>query len=358
MAKPAITLKTIADQLGYSVSTVSRVLNGLADKYRISKETQEAIKDAAQRLDFTPNPLARGLRMNKSNTIGLVIPDISNPFFSSIARNVEHEARKHHYSIILCDTDENTALEIESLQLLQNRKVDGLIMLPVGQTSQHIEKVYQTGMPMVIIDRYFKDVDIPYVASDNYKGAFEAVSYLIQSGHTTIGCIQGLRHTMPNSERLRGYIEAHQYYNLPVNERLIVGDGFGEQNGFLETKLLIRKEKELTAIFALSNLISLGSIRALKEEGLRIPDDISIISFDDQPYSEYLSTPMSTISQQNKEMGQIAVKHLISQIDSTIRPSGEYVLLSTKLIKRSSVKILSASKNIIKQINRGVVSMQ
>ncbi|MBN2410913.1 LacI family DNA-binding transcriptional regulator [candidate division KSB1 bacterium] len=343
--KNNITLKTIAHQLGISESTVSRVLNGKASKYRISKKTEEIILKTAKELNFTPNPLARSLRLNKTNTIGLVIPDISNPFFSSIARNVEQEARKLGYSIILCDTEEDTDLEKESLELLELRKVDGLIISPVGQTFNYIKRIYNNGMPIVIIDRYFPDLDIPYVTSDNYKGAFEAISYLIDNGHRSIACIQGLTHTSPNNERVRGYREALLNYHLPVDEALIVGDSFGEQNGYLETKLLLKNEKNITAIFSVSNLISLGALRAIYEEGLRVPEDISIISFDDQPYSDYLATPMTTVTQKNKEMGQISIKLLINQIESKIRFSSKCVILPTKLIKRKSVKLKNETGN-------------
>jgi len=338
--KSNITLKTIAQQLGVSESTVSRVLNGKASKYRISKKTEENILKTAKELNFTPNPLARSLRLNKTNTIGLVIPDISNPFFSSIARYIEQEARKLGYSIILCDTEENTELEKESLELLELRKVDGLIISPVGQTHNCIKRIYNNGMPIVIIDRHFPNLDIPFVASDNYNGALNATSYLIENGHKIIACIQGLTHTTPNNERVRGYCDAHKKYNLPVDESLIVGDSFGEQNGYLETKLLLKNAKHITAIFAVSNLISLGALKAIYEESLKVPEDISIISFDDQPYSDFLATPMTTVTQKNKEMGQIAIKLLINQIETKIRFSGKCVILPTKLIHRKSVKII------------------
>ncbi len=343
--KNNITLKTIARQLGISESTVSRVLNGKASKYRISKKTEQIILKTAKKLNFTPNPLARSLRLNKTDTIGLVIPDISNPFFSSIARNIEQEARKLGYSIILCDTEEDTKLEKDSLELLELRKVDGLIISPVGQTPDFIKKIYNNGMPIVIIDRYFPDLDIPYITSDNYKGAFEAISYLIENGHRIIACIQGLTHTSPNNERVRGYRDALIKNNIPVDETLIVGDSFGEQNGYLETKLLLKNEKNITAIFSVSNLISLGALRAIYEEGLKVPDDISIISFDDQPYSDYLATPMTTVTQKNKEMGQIAIKLLINQIESKIRFSSKSVILPTKLIKRKSVVLIKYDMN-------------
>jgi len=336
--EPNLTLKTIATRLGVSTSTVSRVLSGKGAEYRISEQTSKKIYQLVEELNFTPNILARSLRLKKTNTIGLIIPDISNPFFASIAKSVEREARKFGYSIILCDTEETTDLEIRALQILRNRKVDGLIILPVGQNSSHLKKISNRELPIVIVDRYFNGLNIPYVGSDNYQGAKEAVKYLIENGHHRIACIQGLRHTTPGDDRVKGYIDAHKETKCPIDHSLIVGDNFGEQNGYIETKLLLKRKPYPSALFALSNLISMGALRAVKEEGLNVPEDISIISFDDQPYSGFLATPMTTVAQQNSEMGKIAVKLLFDQMTTKESIENHSVILPTTLIIRKSVQ--------------------
>ncbi|HHE55253.1 MAG TPA: LacI family transcriptional regulator [Caldithrix abyssi] len=334
------TLKIIAEKTGVSVTTVSRVLNGQATRYRISKETSEKIYKCAKELHYTPDSLARGLRLKRTHIIGLIIPDISNPFFATIAYNIEVEARKAGYSIMLCDSEENTELEIESIKLLQSRKVDGLLICPVGQKSEHLERLHNEGIPLVIVDRYFPDLPFSYVVSDNYNGAKAAVEYLIENGHKKIACIQGLLNTRVNDDRVRGYKDAHIKHGLTIDETLIVGDSFGEKNGYIGAKLILSRSSP-TAIFAASNLIALGSLRAISEEGFKIPDDISIISFDDQPYTEYLATPLTTIAQPHSEMGQIAVKLIIEQIESKGNFNPVKLKLPTKLIKRKSVKRLS-----------------
>jgi LacI family transcriptional regulator len=332
------TLKSIATKLGVSVSTVSRVINGKSIRYRISKDTQDAILKVAKELSYSPNQLARGLRLKRTNTIGYIIPDISNPFFSSIAKSVEKFARKFGYSILLCDSEENTDIEKESLQLMLNRKVDGLIISPVGLEVSHLVAISQKNIPIVLLDRYFPDLNIPFVTSDNYQGALEAVKLLIENGHTRIACIQGLKNTSPNNDRVKGYRDAHSKHDLEIDGSLLVGDSFGEENGYIETKLLLKKSLLPTAIFSVSNLISLGAIRAISEEGLKIPDDISMISFDDQPYSRFLSTPMTTVSQQSAQIGQIATKLLIDQIESNRSVEAKGIFLPTKIIMRESVK--------------------
>ena len=338
MKSSNVTLKSIADRLNVSVTTVSRVLNGKSDRYRISRETQELINTAAKELSYSPNQLARGLRLKRTNTIGYIIPDISNPFFSCIAKSVEKSARKLGYSILLCDSEEDTKIEENLLQLMIDRKVDGLIISPVGIEVNHLRRIAQKNIPIVLLDRYFPELNLPFVTSDNYKGAFEAVNMLIEYGHRRIACIQGLVNTSPNNDRVRGYIDAHKTHDLLVDKKLIVGDSFGEDNGYIETKLLLKQDNLPTALFAVSNLISLGAIRAISEEGLKIPDDISMVSFDDQPYSRFLSTPMTTVSQQNAQIGQIAIKLLIDQIESNRQLEPKGIFLPTILISRDSVK--------------------
>lgn len=337
------TLKTIAEEVGYSVATVSRVLNGQASEYRISKEAEQLITEVARKIDFSPNILAKGLRKKRTFTLGLVIPDISNPFFSNIVRNIERAARKMGYSIILCDSDENTDLEIQLLQTLKARKVDGLIVFPVGIDGRHLLKVFEQGIPLVLIDRCFPEFDIPFVCSDNYAGAKEAVSYLLENGHRLIACIQGLQNTMPNNDRVRGYRDAYRELGVEVKEHLIVGSSFGMHNGYIEAKMLLNLKNRPTAIFACSNLIALGSLQAISEENLAVPNDISIVSFDDQTYSSFLRTPMTTINQQGEEMGEISVRLLLNQLDKHLdKNQNTKIYLPTKLIKRKSVKMIAA----------------
>lgn len=331
------TLKRIAEQLGVSTTTVSRVLSGQARQYRISQATEEAVRKLAQEYNFIPNPIARGLRLSKTSTIGLIIPDISNPFFAGIARQIAQGARGHGYSVILCDSQDNVELEIQSLDLLRAQNVEGLVLCPVGQTAAHLKPFERGELPIVLVDRYFPSLALAYVASDNAAGAREATNYLVEQGHRRIACLQGLPGTSPNEDRLRGYREALATHRIAIDETLVVGNSFGEQNGYIETKLLLRAPKPFTAILALSNLIALGALRALAEEKVRVPHDVSIVSFDDQPYLAYLATPMTTVAQRHHEMGEVAVKLLFDQIRAPQPTASGGILLPTTLIHRKSV---------------------
>lgn len=332
-------INDLAEILGLSITTVSRVLNGKAETYRISSDTKQKVLDTAREYNYVPNQLARGLKLKKTSTIGLIIPDISNPFFADIAQSIEFEARKNGYSLILCDSGEDIVLENELITLLQSHKVAGIIIAPVGTKYDHLLLTYKSGTALVIVDRSFPEIDLPSICSDNYQGSFEAVNYLIFMGHKRIACIQGIPESFPNKERVLGYMDALNKNKIPFDQSLIVGRDFSRENGYKQTRLIFSVKDPPTAIFALSNLISLGVLQAVNEIGIKIPEDLSLISFDEQPYSAYLGTPMTTISQKKSEMGQFAVDILINQINDTeYNNKSVNMKLKTTLIIRNSVK--------------------
>ena len=342
---PQPTLQHIAERSGVSVTTISRVLSGQASRYRISKKTEAAVRRVAKEFNFVPNQLARGLRLKKTLKIGLVIPDISNPFFAGIARQVTLGTHKHGYSVVLCDSEDSTDLEVQSLTLLRSQNVEGIVLCPVGQSGEHLARFVGGKLPIVLVDRFFSDLALPYVSSDNVTGAKEATEFFIANGHRRIACLQGLRGTSPNESRVHGYKLALTAHHLPIDENLIVGDSFTEQSGYIETKLLLRTQPDVKAILALSNVNALGAIRALAEEKRRIPEDMSIISFDDTPYSAYLATPLTTVAQTFSELGEVAVKLLFDQIQSDRGMTKGGILLPTNLIVRKSVKHLETQFN-------------
>ncbi len=335
-----VNIKYIAQKTGLSNSTVSRVLNGKAKSYRISESTQKKVLQAVEEFNYIPNRLARGLKLNKTETLGLIIPDISNPFFADIARSIESEARKHGYTIILCDSTDSVEMEKELLQLMQARQVDGIVIAPVGTSDVHLREVSQKGMPVMVIDRSFPESPLPFITSDNFKGAVEAVSYLINQGHTAIACIQGIADSHPNKQRVKGYQQALAEAGIPYRDEFVAGSQFSKENGYRQAKNLFDLNHPPTAIFALSNLISLGVLEAAREKGKQIPEDVSLISFDEQPYSAYLGTPMSTIDQQKHEIGKLAIMHLLEMIKNEKPLSDIKIYIPTKLIKRDSVKLL------------------
>lgn len=331
----------IAEKSGFSITTVSRVLNGKADKYRISKDTQQKIKATAEELNYVPNEFARNLRTGKSKTIALIVPSLKNPFFAEIASAVNTEVRKYNYITLIGDSDDNIENEKTEILHLSSRNLDGMIIVPCGDEWEHLEKIQRKGIPLICIDRYFEDIDLSFVSSDNYEGAYSASKYLIEQGHTSIACIQGIRHSTPNIQRVKGFVDAME--NSGITSYTVTGDAFSEQNGYLETKLLLRQKVRPTAIFAFSNTIAMGCIKALKEEKVKMPEDISLLTFDENPYLNFIEPPLTCVSQPVEDICKIAVKILFSTIlEHDIAP--KHVLLKTQLNVKASVRNLGYLK--------------
>lgn len=338
MANQKVNITVISEKTGLSISTVSRVLNGKADQYRISKDSQQKIREAAEKLNYVPNQFAANLKSGKSKTIALILPSLNNPFFAGIASEINAEIRKQGYITIIGDSDENKDIEREELLQMESRNIEGLVIAPCNQDWSYLKKMYDHGLPVVCIDRYFEDLNIPYVSTDNYEGAYIATKYLIENGHNRISCIQGVQQSTPNKLRIKGYKDA--MLEAGITEYSISGDDFSVQNGYLETKLLLQQKQRPTAIFALSNTIAMGSIKTLKEEKVRVPDDISIITFDDHPYLDYLATPLTCVTQPTSNICKIATKYLFSMLKKK-EIEIKQVLLKPELKHRSSVRRLN-----------------
>ncbi len=340
----AVTINDIAAKAKVSVSTVSRVLNNKAKKYRISKDTEQLVLKAAKELNYRPNHIARGLRLKKTQTIGLIVPDISNPFFAYVTRMIQTFAYGVGYSLIVCNTDENLTTEIEQIELLRSKGVDGFIIMPVGVRYDHLAELLYDNIPLVLLDRCFDELQTNSVVVNDYKGAFEAVKHLLDYGHKRIAIIQGLANTYTNSARLKGYKDALTKYNIPLDENLIVGNDFRKENGYIEMKILLKLESPPSAIFTTSDLITLGALQAISEEGCRIPDDISIVSFDDTDFAPFLNAPLTAVSQPKELMGEVAVKLLIEDMKSKGQKEKKRIVLEPKLIVRNSVARMSFSQ--------------
>lgn len=328
------TLVSLAEKAKFSISTVSRVLSGQAEKYRISKETVAIIQREAKSANYTPCMIAKGLRTNKTHTIGLLIPSIENPYFSNVASVIIHEAKLNNYTVVVVDTMEDEENERCGLESLIARSVDGIIVVPCGRDAVHLEMI-NSETPIVLIDRYFSSTTLSYVCTDNFRGAVEATRYFVNNGHRRIACIQGTPHSMPVRERVRGYVSVLEEEGLGAN-CMVTGENFSIQNGYLETKLALDAAVRPTAIFALSNTIVLGVIKAIKEAALRIPEDVSVLSFDNNTFLDFLNPPITCVSQPIEEIGVLSTRILIQNIGNRSMPVRQ-ILLPPKLVMRQSV---------------------
>jgi len=334
---PKVNINDIALKTGLSITTVSRVLNGKAEQYRIGKKSQQKIKEAARELNYIPNQYAANLRTGKSNTIALIVPSLNNPFFAGIASIINAEVRKFGYITIVGDSDENPEIEKNELLQLMSRNIEGLIIVPCGNEWEHIKHLHDQGLPVICVDRYFENVDLPYVSTDNYEGAYSATKYLLDHGHVSIACIQGVQSAIPNKLRVQGFEDAMK--EAGITDYSIVGDDYSVQNGYLETKLLFQHKTKPTAIFSLSNTIAMGCLKALKEEKIKIPADVSLITFDDHPYLDFLATPLTCIAQPVSDISKIAIKFLFSRINNNEKNINQ-VLLKPKMKIKESVRTI------------------
>ena len=330
-----VNIIDISTLTGLSISTVSRVLNGKAKLYRIGEKSQQKIISAAKELNYIPNQFAANLRSGKSNTIALIVPSLNNPFFAELASTLNAEIRRFGYITMICDSEENPEVEKQELHQLMSRNIEGLIIAPCSNQWEYIKQLHSQGLPVICIDRYFEEFDIPYVSTDNYEGAFAATKFLLENGHSMITCIQGIRQSTTNKIRVKGFIDAMEAAGLRNPD--IVGDDFSMQNGYLETKFLLQQKERPTAIFTLSNTIAMGCIKAMKELNVKIPDDISLITFDDHPYLNYLETPLSCIAQPVSDISKIALKFLFAILNHEEVKINQ-VLLKPEMIIRKSVK--------------------
>lgn len=330
------TLSTISQRTGFSITTISRVLNGKSRQYRISEDTKRKIMEEAERCNYSPNIIAQNLRTNKTNTIGVLMPSVANPYFAEMASVIISEATARRYTTIVIDSQENEANQKANLLTLISRQVDGIIAAPCGSDSDLFEEVNNQHIPIILIDRFFENSNLPYVTTNNYLGGLEGTNILIRNGHKEIACIQGATASIPNKKRVAGYIEALKNSGLEDKIR-IVGDDFSIQNGYLETKILLGSKPRPTAIFALSNTIGLGAIKAIREAGFNIPDDISVVSFDNNIHMDYLTPPITRVGQPVEEMAKLSTRLLFECIENKKRIS-THLELSPELISRDSVK--------------------
>ena len=326
-------MSTIAVKAGCSVTTVSRVMSGQAGKYRISKATAEKILKVLKDVEYYPVKSPRKLHRLYDRTIGLLIPSVANPYFAEMASVIISEASAGGYAVAVMDAREDESLFAMQLKLMESRSVAGIIAIPCGDDAVLLEKVSKR-IPVVLVDRYLKDTTIPYVTSNNYQGGFEATRILVKAGYRRIAAIQGPTTSMPSADRIKGYSDAMADAGLSEYVS-IAGDEFSVQCGYRETRLLLERDTRPEALFTLSNTIMLGTVKAIREAGLVIPDDIGIITFDNNEFMNYMNPAISRIGQPVSDMARLAVKILQDRIVNPDSPVSQIKLSPTYLAGES-----------------------
>lgn len=330
-------LFTISEKTGYSVTTVSRVLSGKAQKYRISQAAIDRISQEADRCNYRPNLVAQSLRTQKSQTIGLLVPGIENPFFATLSAIVIELLGERGYHTLLADSGESEQEEREALRMFQSRSADGIICVPVSSSPSLHEEIGRQ-IPLVLLDRYFRETTLSYVCTDNYAGAYTATEYLLQKGYRRILAIQGVPASMPNQERVRGFLSAVEKAGASGS---VAGDAFSVDNGFRETvKAFSAEQPPYDAIFAFSATILLGTIQALRSLRLRPPRDLGVISYDNNGFLDFLDPAITRVEQPLREAGIQAVETLFAIMEarsqSLPEPAPRQLLIPPTLVVRDS----------------------
>lgn len=333
-------LKEIADRTGVSLSTVSRVFNNSG---YVSEEKRELVLAAANSIGYKPpKKVSHSYEKMSTDIIGVVVTDINNPFFSEAIKGMMHVLNEHSINILICDADERPEQEIQILQTLRRKKVGGIIITPTSEAVQYnadyLKEVNDCGIPIVLMDREIKQFGFDGVYLDSFNGALKAVDTLIKNGHSEIAIITGPISSKPGIDRLNGYMEALRINHLPIKEEHVFYGNFKEDTAYQLTKKLLDTRPEVTAIFSSNNLMSAGCFEAIKDRGLNIPDDISLISFDDFYFFGTNSIKISAVSRPTRQMGIEAANLLVERMKKQKQKHtiAKQIVLTPKLILRGS----------------------
>ncbi len=330
------TIREVAQLAGVSYATVSHVVN----KTRfVSQDTRERVLAAMEQLHYRPNAIARSLRRGKTNTIGLVLPDSSNPFFAEMSRHIEDGAFKSGYNVILCNTEGDVQRELFYVDVLSKKQVDGIIFVAAGDRTDSIKFLLSQEIPVVMIDRYLPNIDVDAVLTDNRQGGYLATKHLLDLGHTRIGCISGPTNITASSERITGYHQALTEAGIPYDESLLLRGDYHPQSGMESTRRLLKMGPRPTAVFALNDLMALGALRAATEAHLSVPEDLAIVGFDDIELARFTNPSLTTIAHPKKEIGLHAVNLLVERTASKDKPPCRMVLSPELIIRGSTLKI-------------------
>ncbi|QXM06286.1 LacI family DNA-binding transcriptional regulator [Crassaminicella indica] len=329
-----ITIKDIANEAGVSIATVSKILNKKDDN--ISEKTRQKVLAIIKEKNYIPNTIARSLVTKQTKTIGLVIPDITNPFFPELVRGAEDCASACGYNIFFCNTDDKIEKEEKYINMLVEKMVDGIIFTQSANNNEGFNHLSQIKKPMVLIDR---DVDIPNIKGkvlvDNFNGACEGVKYLIKSGYKKIAFISGPFSTKTSLDRLEGYKKALEENNLLFDKELVLEGEYKEEWGNKAIGILIRNKILFDAIFCANDIIALSAMKSLKEAGMRIPQDVAVLGYDDIYMAKLTDPALTTIRQPNYEMGYEAVKLLVEILENE-KVENTLIRLNTELVIRQS----------------------
>ncbi len=329
------TIKDVAKHTGLAYATISKYLNG----GNVLPENREKIEAAIKELNFTVNEFARGLKTNKSNTVGIIIPDIGNVYVAHAIPIIVDELRKNGYATIICDSRSDHEREAELVNFSMSKRVDGIINMPVGADGSHLYNALENEIPVVLLDRVVTDCigRVDAVLVDNMRAAQDATACLIEHGHREIGVIAGPRDVSTAMDRLSGYISMLKKHKIEVKDSLIEYTDFTIESGYRACKRLLNNNPEMTAVFTTNYDVTVGAMMAINERGISVPDTISVFGFDDMPFAQVIKPHLSVIAQPIGEIGRYAAQIILERMNGQNKGHAKVTVLHAKSVFRDSV---------------------
>jgi LacI family transcriptional regulator len=335
------TIADVAIDAGVSVSTAARVLSGQG---YAADETRRLVLDVAKDLGYVPNQIARSLRTRQTRMLGLLIGDVENLFYSVIARNVESVAKEAGYHVVLCNSDDEPAIEREYLKLLEGIRVDAVIVTPTAKNRRDLTRLLEKDIVIVQMDRRVEGLTADAILVDNERGAASAVARLVDAGHSRIGIVTGELTVATARQRRAGYERALKEHGIPVRKELIKSGSFHRGHAIEVATELFRARPAPTAIFAASNILVEGTLVALEQEGFAVPRDVSVVAFDDVPWMSMVQPAITTVQQPIADMARSATELVLRRLREGREGPPSTVVFRTQLIERDSVGALNKSK--------------
>ncbi len=327
------TIRDVAKQAGVAPITVSRVVNNSG---YVSDQTRSRVEQAIEDLGYIPNMLGPSLRFKQTNTLALILTDITNPFWTTVARGAEDAANESQYNLILCNTDESDEKQNQYTQMLLRRQTDGILLVPAASTPQAVELLQRQNVPTVILDRRIPGVEIDEVRSDSEVGGYRATCHLIEKGHRHIALLTGPENVSTAKDRADGFCRALNEFHLDCPPEFIQWGKLTQESGYEATKRLLQHDPRPTALVAGNNFIAIGAMTALNEANCRVPEDMAIVAFDDLPAALTIEPFFTVVVQPAYEMGFRATQLLISRLTGDQEEGCTKIILSPELVIRRS----------------------
>jgi len=326
------TIEDVAQRAQVSAATVSHVINGTRF---VREETRARVVAAMEALGYRPNALARSLRRNTTHTLGVIVPDNSSHFFAEMAHSIEEESWRREYSVMLCNSQGDAEKEAAYIEVLLQRHVDGVILVAAGESHEHLHRLVARRIPVVAIGYAIPELDIDAVLVGNCQGGLLATQHLLALGHRRVACIAGPAGAIPSIDRVAGYRQALSEWQVAAHEPWVVAGDFSFESGYQAAQRLLALPERPTAIFACNDSMAIGAMLAISEAGLRIPDDLSVVGFDNISIAAYTNPRLTTVEQPHRQMAAVAAALLVERMADWGRPV-QRVLVDTSLVVRSS----------------------